>query len=251
MLNKATTLKGYTLHSLDGEIGKVKEFYFDDKHWMIRYLVADTGSWLIGRQVLISPHALVAVNNEARHISIKLTRKQIEDSPSLDTNKPVSLQFEVAYHGYYAWPTYWGGMYGWGAYPYRISDQDNGNEAAQREKMWDHHLRRTHEVRGYHIQAADGEIGHVADFLIDDKPWAIRYLVIDTMNWWPGRKILISPQWIENVSWNQKTVSVSLSRTAIKQSPEYTEASLLTRDYEIELHRHYDRNGYWADKQSN
>ena len=114
MLNKAKTLKGYKLDSLDGEIGKVKEFYFDDQHWTIRYLVADTGNWLTGRQVLISPYALVAVNKEEQHIAIDLTKKQIEDSPSLNSDKPVSRQFEEAYYGYYGWPMYWGGPYMWG-----------------------------------------------------------------------------------------------------------------------------------------
>src|SRR5665647_1357822 len=101
MLHKATTLKGYTLHSLDGEIGKVRDFYFDDQHWTIRYLVADTGNWLTGRQVLISPHALVVVNTEEEYIAVKLTKEQIEDSPSLRTDKPISRQFEEAYYGYY------------------------------------------------------------------------------------------------------------------------------------------------------
>ncbi|MBE0669187.1 MAG: PRC-barrel domain-containing protein, partial [Anaerolineales bacterium] len=100
MLIKAKTLYGYKLDSLDGEIGKVKEFYFDDRHWTIRYLVADTGNWLMDRQVLISPYALAAVIKEEQHISIDLTKKQIEDSPSLNSDKPVSRQFEQAYYGY-------------------------------------------------------------------------------------------------------------------------------------------------------
>jgi hypothetical protein len=95
MLIKAKAVKGYKLQSLDGEIGKVKEFYFDDRHWTIRYLVADTGNWLTGRQVLISPYALTAVNNKAQNIAVDLTRQQIEDSPSLDSDKPVSRQFET------------------------------------------------------------------------------------------------------------------------------------------------------------
>jgi uncharacterized protein YrrD len=106
MLSKAKTLKGYKLNSLDGEIGKVKEFYFDDRHWTIRYLVADTGNWLTGRQVLISPYALVAVSKEEQHITIDLTKKQIEASPSLNSDKPVSRQFEQAYYGYYGYPMY-------------------------------------------------------------------------------------------------------------------------------------------------
>jgi len=247
MLSKAKTLKGYKLESLNGEIGKVKEFYFDDQHWAIRYLVADTGNWLTGRQVLISPYALAAVNQEEQHIAIDLTKQQIEDSPSLNSDKPVSRQFETAYYGYYGMPMYWGGPYMWGAYPYIMRDRTKWKESSQSEKTWDAHLRSTHDVSGYYIQAADGEMGHVEDFVIDDETWAIRYLVIDTRNWWPGKKVLVSPQWIERVSWSESKVFVNLARETIKQSPEYTEEALLTRDYETGLYRHYDRPGYWVD----
>jgi len=248
MLNKAKTLKGYKLHSLDGEIGKVKEFYFDDHHWTIRYLVADTGNWLTGRHVLISPYAMIAVNKEEQYITIDLTKKQIEDSPSLDSDKPVSRQFENAYYEYYGYPMYWSGLYMWGAYPYIMHDREMWGESTQAEKTWDPNLRSTHDVSGHHIQAADGEIGHVDDFIIDDETWAIRYLIIDTQNWWPGKKILVSPKWIERVSWSESKVFVNLPRQTIKQSPEYTEESLLTRDYETGLHQHYNRQGYWGDE---
>ena len=248
MLTKTKTLQGYTLDSLDGEIGKVKEFYFDDQHWTIRYLVVDTGNWLPGRQVLISPYALLAVSKEEQHIGINLTKKQIEDSPSLNSDKPVSRQFEQAYYGYYGWPMYWGGPYMWGAYPYLVRDPEQWRESTQGEKAWDPHLRSTYDVSGHHIQAADGEMGHVEDFIIDDETWAIRYLLIDTRNWWPGKKVLVSPHWIERVSWSESKVFVNLSRETIKQSPEYTEESLLTREYETGLHRHYNRQGYWVDE---
>ncbi len=250
MLNKAKTLKGYTLDSLDGDIGKVKEFYFDDLHWTIRYLVANTGRWLTDKQVLISPHALACVDKEDQNIGINLTKKQIEDSPPLDSDKPVSRQFEEVYYGYYGWPVYWGGPYMWGSYPYIVNNPDEWRESTQGEKAWDPHLRSTNDVSGHHIQASDGDIGHVEDFIIDDETWAIRYLVIDTRNWWPGKKVLVATQWIESVSWSELKVFVNLTREAIRQSPEYTEESLLTRDYEAVLHGHYDRQGYWVDEQA-
>jgi hypothetical protein len=248
MLYKAKTLKGFTLHGIDGEIGKVEEFYFDDHHWTIRYLVADTGDWLTDREVLISPYALIAVNKEKQHITIDLTKKQIEGSPSLDSDKPVSRQFEETYYGYYGWPMYWGGPYMWGAYPSIVRVHEKLRESLKSEKAWDPHLRSTHDVDGHEIQAMDGEIGHVEDFIIDDETWAIRYLIIGTRNWWPGKKVLVSPRWIERVSWLESKVFVNLSRETIKQSPEYTDESLITRDYEIGLHRHYNREGYWIDK---
>lgn len=198
--------------------------------------------------MLISPYALVAVNNEKQNIEINLTRKQIEDSPALESDKPVSRQFEDAYYGFYDWPTYWGGPYMWGAYPFIVRDPEKLKEYTQCDKTWDPYLRSTKDVTGHHIQAADGEIGHVEDFIIDDETWAIRYLIIDTQNWWPGKKVLVSPQWIERVSWLESKVFVNLTCETIRQSPEYTEWSRLTRDYEAGLHRHYNRQGYWVDE---
>jgi uncharacterized protein YrrD len=246
MLNKGKTLTGYSLQNTDGQtIGKTKEFYLDDRHWTIRYLVADTGNWLTGRQVLISPYALVAVNPDQKNIVTDLTKKQMESSPSLDSDKPVSRQFELAYSGYYGYPLYWGGPFSWGAYPYLMRDREQWSELSEGEKAWDPNLRSTYDVTAHHIQALDGEIGHVDDFIIDDETWAIRYLIVDTHNWWPGKKVLVSPQWIERVSWSERKVFINLSRETIKRSPEYTEESLLSRDYEIGLHRHYDKEGYW------
>jgi hypothetical protein len=103
-------------------------------------------------------------------------------------------------------------------------------------------------VAGHHIQAQDGEIGHVQDFVIDDETWTIRYLVVDTSNWWGGKQVLVSTQWIERVSWSETKVFINLLRESIRQSPEYKGESLLTRDYEAGLHRHYGRKGYWADE---
>ena len=203
MLHKIKALKGYRLDSLDGEIGKVKEFYFDDKYWTIRYLVADSGNWLSDRLVLISPHALLAVNKEEQNIAINLTKKQIEDSPPLKSDKPVSQQYENEYYIYYGWPTYWMGSYPWGPYPYIVHNRGVFSREDAEKKKWDPHLRSTNVVSGYHIQASDGEIGNVEDFIIEDETWAIRYLIINTRNWWPGKEVLVSPKLIEQVSWDE------------------------------------------------
>ena len=245
MLIKAKTLKGYKLDSKDGEFGKVKEFYFDDNHWTIRYLIADTGNWLIGNQVLISPYALVSVNKEEKNIGVNLTKKQIEDSPPLSSDKPVSQQFEEDYHSYYGWPNYWSGSDMWGDYPTIIRDSKEWKASNQNKKKWDPNLRSSSFVTGQKIQATDGEIGNVDDFIIDDETWAIRYLVIDTASWWAGKKVLVSPKWIDQISWDELKVFVNLSRENIMQSPEYSQEDLLTRDYETQLHRYYNREVYW------
>ena len=246
MLSKINALKGYKLDAIDGEIGRVKEFYFDDRRWTIRYLVANSGAWLIGRQVLIAPYALAAINVPEASIAIDLTKKQIQDSPALDSDKPVSRQFEESYYGYYGWPAYWQGPYNWGYSPNLERDLENNHIPMPGEKPWDHHLRSTQAVSGYHLRARDGEIGHVEDFIVDDEAWAIRYLIINTGDWLAGKKVLVAPQWIERVSWSEASVLVDLSREAIQQAPEYTNDTRLTRDYEIGLHAHYNHKGYWV-----
>jgi uncharacterized protein YrrD len=234
MLDEAKTLTGYKLQALDGELGTVKDFYFDDHSWTVRYLVVDAGEWLMPRQVLISPHALGSVNRSVRHIAVNLTKEQIEHSPSLNRDKPVSRRFEAEYCSYFGMPMYW--------------------FAREKELAWkrlrrgDPHLRSAGEVRGYEMEAAHGEIGQVEDFLVDDEAWAIRYLIVNTRRWLPGKRVLISPAWIDRISWHHQQVVVALRREAIERSPEYSAGSLVTRAYEVSLHRHYDREGYWIDE---
>jgi sporulation protein YlmC with PRC-barrel domain len=247
MFITATTLKGYKLEGLDGSMGKAREFYFDDRHWTVRYLVADTGSWLTGKQVLISPYALVGVMLAKEQIVVNLTKKQIQESPFLDTDKPVSRQYEEEYYRYYGWPNYWSGTDVWGAFPNIMRDRDQWSSSLDGKWGWDPHLRSTHEVTGYDIQATDGEIGHVEDFVIDDETWVIRYIVVTTHYWLPGKRFLISPKWIESVNWEESKVTINLSREDIEHSPEYTKESLMTRSYEVGLHKHYDHPGYWSD----
>jgi sporulation protein YlmC with PRC-barrel domain len=178
-----------------------------------------------------------------------LTKEQIAASPSLDSDKPVSRQFEESYYGYYGWPIYWGGPYSWGYSPAIERNREKWTDLPNNNgKKYDYHLRSCHEVTGYHIEAEDGEIGHVEDFIIDDDTWTIRYLIVNTSNWWAGKTVLISPLWIERVSWSERKVVIDLSRQAIKLSPEFTDQSLLTRDYEASLYGHYNRKGYWVEE---
>src|SRR6185503_16405322 len=205
MFHKAKDLIGYKLGTKDGEIGRVKDFYFEDTNWTIRYLVADTGTWLSGRLVLVSPFALAGVDEKTRHFNVKLTKDHIERSPSIDTHKPVSRQFEAEYAQHYGWPMYWYGPALWGPTPYPVYERGPGepptsDPMVRPEQSGDPHLRSAKEVMGYHIHAQDDEIGHVEDLIVDEQDWAVRYLVVDTRNWLPGKKVLLAPQWIEEVS---------------------------------------------------
>ncbi len=251
MLTNATYLKGLVIRATDGELGTVDQFYFDDETWAIRYLTVDTGGWLGGRRVLISPISVVHTDWPARRLDVALTKKRVENSPDIDTHKPVSRQHEAAYLGYYGYPAYWGGPYLCGAasYPSELAVPTTAPKEAVadriRRESADSHLRSTEAVAGYHIEASDGEIGHVEGFVLDDEAWAIRYIEVATRNWWPGKKVLVSPAWIERVSWTDSKVYVGLSRETIKDAPQYVESMAITRQYEDRLYATYGRPPYW------
>jgi len=242
MLTKATALTGYRLDGLDGEIGELRDFYFDDRKWAIRYLVADTGDWLTGRQVLLSPCALAAVIHKAHAIAINLTQQQIEDSPELRCNMPVSRQTEEAYHGYFGWPKYWADPYMRRSCPNPVHEGTTSETALLGDQAGDLQLHNTAAVSGYEIQAGDGDIGNVEDFIIDDVAWAIRYLIVDTRNWWPGKKVLVAPQWIERVSWNNAKVFVDLP----SELPEYYESRHNNCGHDTRLQQSYHRENHWT-----
>ena len=224
MLHNIKELYGNKLAARDGDIGHVQDFYFDDKTWVIRYLIADTGSWLTGRRVLISPHAFGDVDQANKTLHVKLRKKQIEDSPPIESHKPVSRQYEVEYYGYYGWPAYWdgGSMWGFSDYPVVLPPSREQMKADQRRHHHrdDKHLQSTHAVMGYHIHTSDGVIGHVSSFLVDEKSWAIRELVVEAGHWYSGKEILISPSKVERISYEESKVFVNLTKADIEQTAE-------------------------------
>ena len=254
MLRNVNNLRGFAIHATDGEIGEVDDLYFDDENWTVRYLIVDTGGWLAGRKVLISPYALGVPNWEGRQLPVKLTKSQVEGSPDIDTQKPVSRQHEAHYSSYYGYPYYWGseGLWGLGTYPGIVpADSKEAAPPQERKDAWpqesaDAHLRSCQELGGYHIHALDGDIGHVKDMLVDDHSWAIRYLIINTSNWWGGHLVLVSPQWVDEVSWADSKVSVGLTRQAVQEAPPYDPAVPVDRALEEAIYDHYGRPGYWS-----
>jgi hypothetical protein len=227
MLQSIKQLHGNKLGALDGDIGQVKDFYFDDQNWVVRYLVADTGSWLPGRQVLLSPKAFGSIHRDGKILRVTLTRKKIEDSPAIETHKPVSRQHEEEYHRYYGWPAYWlgDGIWGMGGTsvlempPKALPGKSTPNDSQL--KPADAHLRSTQAVSGYHVQATDGIIGHVCDFLMDDKDWAIGQLVVKTGHRFTGNEVLIPASEVDRISYDESTVFVKLTKEAVEKSPAY------------------------------
>jgi sporulation protein YlmC with PRC-barrel domain len=257
MLRGISTLKGLTVGAIDGEIGSVYDVYFDAKHWTVRYFVIDTGTWLSGRRVLVSPMALHRPADViGDRLNVGLSQAQIEQAPSWDTDKPVSRQHEIAYSRYYEYPLYWAGPARWGVGwdpltgGARVPALDPVEEemlARERESA-DSYLHSARDVVGYYVQAADDDVGHVEDFLVDDETWAIRYLVVDTRNWLPGRTVVISPAWIKSVSWGDSRVYVDLSRKAVETAPGYDPNAPLERALETRLFEHYRRPKYWDEE---
>ncbi len=267
MLRNLSDIENFKISATDGEIGHVKDFYFEDDAWVVRYFVVETGTWLTSRKVLISPISVHHPDWLARTLPVSISKDQVKNSPSFDSDKPVSRQHEEQYLGYYGYPYYWGGdgMWGGGLYPYAMAPGFTGYgidrverdqalaaylaDERARHRNDDPHLRSCDAVTGYHIQATDGEIGHVAGFLVDDETWAIRYLIVDTSNWWMGHKVLVAPAWIKSVNWSDQTVSVDLTQDSIKNAPPYDPAVALSREQEMNLYRHHGRSGrgdYWA-----
>jgi sporulation protein YlmC with PRC-barrel domain len=251
MKRSVSHLVGGTVRAKDGDLGRVEEFYFDDHKWIIRYMVVDTRRWLQGRQVLISTAALKKPKWKSRVFPVNLTKEQVRNSPSIDTDKPVSRQHEAKLHNYYDWPIYW--ITGLEPYagigypvPTHLSPPARGKKAPPEEPA-DPNLRSTRQVTGYYIQAIDGEIGHVQDFIVDDETGAIRYLAVNTHNWLPGRKVLVFPAWISRVSWDKSKVFVDLSRESVKNSPAFDPSKPVSRGYEERLFDHYGKPKYWEE----
>jgi uncharacterized protein YrrD len=255
MLRHVKDLRDYAIHATDGTIGHVDDFYFDDEDWAIRYLVVDTGGWLSGRQVLISPLAVGHPDWVGQTLPVSLTKAQVERSPDIDTRKPVSRQHEAEYFAYYGYPCYWGGagIWGMGAYPGSLTTEGSFEEEMRAQRTMtqapdDTHLRSCRAVIGNHVHATDGDIGHVEDLLVDDRSWAIRYLIVNTSNWWGGHHVLVAPQWIQAVSWADEKVSVDLTRQALEHAPPYVSSAQLDRELEEGIYEHYGRPGYWTTK---
>jgi len=257
MLHTTKNLRDYAIGATDGPIGDIDDFYFDDKDWVIRYLVVDTGSWLSSRKVLVSPMAIGQPDHAGKVLPANISKAQVRDSPDIDTERPVSRQQESEFLGYYGHPYYWGtvGLWGAGAYPNAVlpgaegfgspsaarAEADNAyaraEPAADRDE--DPHLRSCAAVTGYNIAAIDGEIGHVQGFLVDEESWAIRYLIVNTSNWWLGHEVLIAPQWIESVNWSDKTVSVDMTRRSVQDAPPHDPALAPDHQQESAIHAHH------------
>lgn len=233
--HKLHNITGYDVQALDGKIGSLKQVYFDDQYWVVRYSVVHTGAWLTGRDVLIVPSVISTVDEKNRCLKVKLMREQIQNCPPIDTSLPISRDYEQEYLRYYGLKPYWYDK------PLLSSTPKPSLPTAEAEKPESTHLRTSEEVVGYHIHALDGEIGHVEDLILEEPDWTVRYLEINVGIWLFGKKVLIAPAWIQGVDWTRKAVTVDLTREAIESAPAYDPSEVISRDYQVALYGHYGK----------
>ncbi len=259
MIRSMKNMKGFSIKAIDGKIGEIEDFLFDDENWIARYLVIDTGDWLMDRLVLVSPSSIKKIDLENETVEVTLDKQQIEDSPKIESDKPVSRQHEHELANYYNWPNYWisaGGAFLEGPIvvpqpnPTAIEKEiGEMNKKQKGEDKYNPHLRSINEVLGYNIHAKDGEFGHVEDFMADEENWNIKYLLIDSRNWFPGgRKVLILLRWIEKIVWSESRLYVSLKKKDVENSPDYDYSKPINREIENKLHDYYKKDKYWEQK---
>lgn len=255
MLRSVKDLIGYSIGATDGTIGKVRDFLLDDREWIVRYLVADTGTWLSDQLVILSPAALGRADYGLRMLAVELSSEEVRNSPPIEADQPVSRQREAELAQYYGWPAYWnpamttagGGVFmgPWAVPPLPEAQPADAPDADARERAegsrGDPHLRSARELIGYHVEATDGEIGHVEDIIIDDDRWSVQYVVVDTRNWWPARKVVMLPMWVSGVSWDLRQVQFDLPKETIRNGPEYNPAAPINEQDETRFYDYYGR----------
>ena len=249
MLRSLKDLEGYQVRAKDGDLGTVGNFLVDDVSWACRYLVVKTGSFFSERELLVSPMFFRNIEWPSRLFHLAMSQRKLQECPGVDADLPVSRQHERDYYRYFGYPNYWGSSGVWGLSSAPMPMEATGPLAAPidvvEEASDDVHLRSVKFIRGYHIQGSDGEIGHVEDFIIDDETWQIRYLVVNTSNWWLGKQVLVSPFWCDKVSWESSMIYLGLSRAEVKDCPEWDPEAPVNRVYEKRLFDYYGRPVYW------
>lgn len=253
MLHRMDKLIGLRIVASDGEVGSLHDLYFDNRRWAVRYLVVESGNWLEARKLLISPLAIESIDWDGGAVGVRLTRQQVRGSPDIDTQRPLSRHHEISYFNYYGYPDYMSGPLLWGLTPFPVIPDDASlplttqaiaDEAAAHQP-YESHLCSAADACGWQLQASDRSIGHVEDFILESGSWALRYLIVETSNWWNGRHVVVPVQWISRLDQDDSRVHVEVLSDDIRAAPEYDPAIELSRDYEIQLFGHYRRPGYW------
>lgn len=257
MLIAAQYILGTQVEGQDGRLGLIHDLLFDDNSWAVRYVVINTRTWLPGRKVLLAPLEIKQTDWPGHQIKIDKTRTQIEQSPPLSEHEPVSRQRESDLADYFDWPRLWGGAdplgpdtpMGVGADPSSPENEASPTTLAK-EPDGDPHLRSCKHILRYELTAEDGQIGDIEDLIVDDREWQIRYLVarVDSVKWITRAHFLIAPDWIRELDWKTRHLSVDLTRDQIESCPEFEPTEPINRRLEERLYDYYGRPRYWDDE---
>ena len=256
MMHLLSDLTNFAIKATDGKIGTVADFYFDDRRWVIRYLVVNLGSalGLDNRKVLLSPATIKHINHNEKIIAVDMSLSEIENSPVIDTAHSLSSNYEIDYLSYYGYAFNWDNG---SQNSFAVDDEtvvhvvDAKAQKSEdvfididsvRRMYGDRHLRSCHEIINYQIQAADGEIGRLKSMLIDDDTWAIQCCIANTGNWWFGHQVLITPQAIRDISWGSTKIYVDMTQQQIKGAPLFDYSLTNDNRYELGVYLHQDRN---------
>lgn len=252
MLYRADAILNQTVEATDGVVGLVKDIYFDDISWTLRYLVVDTGGWLTGREVLISSEALVGLNRDQSTVVTRLSQMQIENSPSAEVDQPISRLSEIQLSQYYGWSPYWtavpGGLFPWSrtyTFPRDSSAPDGGpaspnfEDEFERQSQTNPNLRSFASIRNYALRATDGDIGQLEDLLIESESWRITHIIADAKLWWPGGLVVIDRGMVEDISWSDQKIVVAMTRDEVKNAPAYNKNRPMTEAFQAQLSDYY------------
>ncbi|MFG6116356.1 PRC-barrel domain-containing protein [Halobacillus sp. MO56] len=260
MLYLASTLETYNIQAVDGELGKLKDLYFDDNKWAIRYLVADTRKWLPGKKVVVSPSGMETVKTEEKVIHVKNKKEDIRDNATLEEKQEFSYDKEVELSDTFGWKQYWSGEFLWGGYltpldpmeePVRTAEPARTEKPPINDNVHgsNHKLRSIENIKGEFQHAVvhgdNGKIGYIKDILIDDETWRIRYFIVDTSEWSTNESVLISPDWLQSVDWVDNDFYIDLKLETIEDGPNYKKEQQVTEELEEEVYRKYRKEPYW------
>jgi sporulation protein YlmC with PRC-barrel domain len=267
MLLRAKTLKSYSMLASDGELGSLDDFYFDSDTATIRYFVGDTRTWFFGGKVLLSPLSFKEIDRSNERIAVNATKDQIKDSPKPEEHEPITRRYEQQLSSYYGWENYWADnaarrdITGFQAHapmmppifnpegPREEHDGLKSDEAHASEQQYreDQQLISVEDIKGYKVHTADGEAGKIHDCVIDDEDWKIRYFVVNVGGFFNKELVLVSIDWLNDVSWRDHTITFDLENKRIEDAPEFVSDQPITREDEAALYEHYNRKGYWVD----
>ncbi len=208
------TINGFRVMAEGGEVGRIHDCFFDESSRHIRYLVVRTGSWLLGRDVIIVPSHVRDLSLEDEQLTTDLTKDELKNSPDVDTEKPISRRREIEYLSYYGMPMYWGSMPGippTGApTPPEAAPEDGDDTASE--------LRSAREITGYALQSQDGPAGTIKDIVFSPETWAVTHLLVRTGGWFSGKEIAVAIKWVEEIDWSRAVVGVDMPNDRLRDT---------------------------------